>query len=116
MLLQEAILVSVVWVVVEAMLMCVACIVLEARLISKVCTVTEGRVRVFDAAPARDCVNVCGPSYHQKPQGYLWSVLSPETMLMSMGWASTGDHIGVIGPCCPRDHVDVLGLCCFGEL
>lgn len=63
-------------------------------------------------APAEDHVDVCHPYYYSRPCGYLWFVLLPEAMLMSICWAATRDHIVVCGQCCPRDHADVLGLCC----
>lgn len=33
-------------------------------------------------------VSVCGPSYHPRPCGYLWSVLQPQVMLMLEGCAA----------------------------
>lgn len=34
-------------------------------------------------------------------------------MLMSMGCAANGGHVGVRGPRCLRGLVDVCGLCCL---
>jgi hypothetical protein len=58
------------------------------------------------------CLKSCQCSWlccHREPCGYRWL---PKIMLMSMGWATARDHIGVCDPCCLRSHVDVLGLYC----
>lgn len=44
---------------------------------------------------ARDGANVSRSYHHQKPSGYLWSVLPTEAMLISMGWATIWNTIWV---------------------
>ena len=58
----------------------------------------------------RGCVATHGQCYHQRPCGFLWSVLAPkamsgfmillqpEAMLMSISWAATKGYDGICSP------------------
>lgn len=88
---------------------------------------------VYGLTPAGNCVDICGLCYYWGPFRYLWSLLSPDTMLMSVGHAAVGnnvevgdlhchlrscwcpraatrDHISVLDSFCPRDFINALGL------
>lgn len=51
-------------------------------------------------ATAEGYVDVCHPCYHSRPCGYLWFVLLPESMLMSVDQAVTEKLIDVANLSC----------------
>lgn len=57
-------------------------------LISVVYDATKDHVGVHDLVTDEDHIGVCGPCYHRRLCGCLWSVLLLEAMLMSMDQAA----------------------------
>lgn len=58
----------------------------------------------------RDLVDLCDLFYHLRSFEYLWSVLSPEAMLMPLACAAAEDCDGVCELCCGGDHIHAHGL------
>lgn len=67
-----------------------------------VCAAAKGHVGAHGPMAVRGCVDVCGPCYYQRPGACQWSVLLPESMLVSMASAVTEGHEGVCGLLQPR--------------
>lgn len=85
----------------------------EAMLISLVVHVaTKGHVGAYDPAVARGCVDVCALCYHQS----LWSVLLPESMMMSLGCATQKAMLTSVAYAAAKGHEGVSSPCCAWEL
>lgn len=81
-------------------------------LVMLVTATTEGHVGVCSPDTARNLVNIFGSYYNQSPCECAWSVLSPGSILMSIGQTADSDHIGVDDDdlCCHQGPWPVLSM------
>lgn len=62
------------------------------------------------------CVDICGPSYHQRPRRCPWSRLLSETLWRSQGYVTEKEHAELSGLCCPLRPWGYLGPgCCWAS-
>lgn len=67
-----------------------------------VCAIAKGRVCSHGPTEAAGCVDFQGSCYHQRPCVCLWSMLLPESALMSIGQTAAGDIFMSVTPVAPE--------------
>lgn len=64
-----------------------------------VCAAVKDHDWILGPDAAKVCIDVSGPCYLQRPGRSMWSVMQPETKLMSMGHTAAGAPVDGNGLC-----------------